>query len=657
MKKLLLTILILIGIQAFATAQDFKEGFVLEDINMQKYDKDTAAHAVFLNEFGKSRIDLASDDYIRLTFDYHAKIKIFDNKGFASGTIEIPVHNTDQTSEEVSEISGTTYYKDDDGLIQKVELDPKKIFKVKDYKYGSTIKFALPGLRNGCVIEFRYRLTSPYWDTFHKWEFQDDIPKVYSQYEAHIPGFWNFNASLRGSLKLSKTNSELERECFTSHGAKSDCSHITYAMKDIPAFVVEDHMTSPKNFLSAIYYELVDYTNPYNGTKTVITKDWKDIDRQLKINESFGSQLKRKDLMKERIAPVIAGKTDALDKAQAIYAYLQKWYKWNDYIGIYSSDGIKRAMDAHTGSIGDINLTLVTALNAAGINTEAVVLSTRDHGAINTLYPVISDFNYVIAKANIGDKAYLLDATDPLLPFGVLLLKCLNDKGRVISLDKPSYWIELNSLQKKSKTSSLLFTLLDNGKIKGTISNFYNGYDAYIKRKEIRKFNSVDEYIEDLDGKLPKLKILKSEITNLDSLNQPLGEMLEVEIDAFSNMNNARLVLNPFLLNRQASNPFKLAERDYPVDWGMASDTRLVLNMHLPPGYMIETPPRVVAFSLPNNGGMFVTNFDDQGESFTFSTVIRFSKAIYSSEEYPYLKELYNKIVLTEKADMVFKKK
>ncbi|WPU92520.1 DUF3857 domain-containing protein [Mucilaginibacter sabulilitoris] len=657
MKKLLLIALISVGIQNFTKAQDFQGGYVQEEVEMQKYNKDTSAHAVFLNEFGNSRIDITNEDHIRLIYDYHAKIKIFDNKGFANGTIEIPIHNGDDVAEEVTDISGTTYYKDDNGLTQKIDLDPKKVFKVKDYKYGSTVKFALPGLRNGCVIEFRYKLTSPYWDSFRKWEFQDNIPKVYSQYEAHIPGFWTFNASLRGVLKLSKTNSEIERECFTSHGSKSDCSHLVYAMKDIPAFVEEDYMTSPKNFLSAIYFELVEFTNPYTGVKTVVTKEWKDIDRQLKIANEFGSQLKRKDLMKERLASVIAGKTDELDKTKAIYAYLQKWYKWNDYIGIYSSDGIKKAMDAHTGSVGDINLTLVTALNAAGINSEAVVLSTRDHGNINTLYPVLSDFNYVIAKANIGDKTYLLDATDPLLPFGLLPLKCLNDKGRVISLDKPSYWIELNSIQKKANTTSLNLTLLDNGKIKGTISNYYTGYDAYLKRKAIKKFNSVDEYVEDLDGKLPKLKILKADMSNLDSLNLPLGEVFEVEIDAFDNMNRSRLVFNPFLWEKITSNPFKLSERDYPVDWGMASDNRLVLSMHLPSQYAIETAPQVVAFSMPNNGGMFITSFENQDNGFTFSNITRFAKAIYNPEEYPYLKELYNKIILTEKTDMVFKKK
>ncbi|WP_183562873.1 DUF3857 domain-containing protein [Mucilaginibacter sp. SP1R1] len=657
MRKILLITFIAIGIQHLAVAQDFTQGFEIGELNMQKYDKDTAAHAVFINEFGNSKIDVTNDDHIRLTYDYHAKIKIFDNKGLTSGTIEIPIHNGDNDGEEVTDVTGTTYYKDDDGMIQKIDLDPKKIFKVKDYKYGSTVKFAMPGLRPGCVVEFRYKLVSPYWDRFRGWEFQDDIPKIYSQYEVHIPGFWTFNASLRGALKLTKTSSELERECFTSHGAKSDCSHIVYALKDIPAFVEEDYMTSPKNFKSAIYFELVEFTNPYNGVRTVVTKEWKDIDRQLKIADEFGSQLKRKDLMKERMAPIIAGKTDEMDKAKAIYAYLQKWFKWNDYIGINSNDGIKKAMDAHTGSVGDINLSLITALNAAGINTDAVLLSTREHGNINTLYPVLSDFNYVVAKANIGGKSYLLDATDPLLSFGLLQLSCLNDKGRVISLDKPSYWIELSSIQKRSNTSSLDLTLLDNGKIKGTISNYYNGYEAYQKRKSIKKFNSVDEYVEDLDAKLPKLRILKSNITNLDSLDLPLGEVFEVEIDAFSNMNREHLEFNPFFWDRITTNPFKLTERDYPVDKGMASDSRLILTMHLPAKYAIETHPQVVAFAIPNSGGMFATSFETQDDTFTFSNITRFNKAIYSPEEYPYLKELYNKIILAEKTDMVFKKK
>jgi len=336
---------------------------------------------------------------------------------------------------------------------------------------------------------------------------------------------------------------------------------------------------------------------------------------------------------------------------------LQKWFKWNDYIGIYSSDGIKKSLDSHSGSIADINISLIAALNSAGINTEAVLLSTRDHGFINDLYPAINDFNYVIAKATIGDKSYLLDASDPFLPFGMLPLRCLNDKGRVFSLDKPSYWMDLNVPQKETSTHVFDFTLQENGKIKGTILDSYIGYEAYERRKAIKKFNTTDEYVEDLAAKLPKYKILKSEIVNLDSLNTPLGEKYEVEISLYNKTDGDNLVFNPFFLDKTDTNPFKLTERSFPVDWGMPSEERFILTMHLPSQYTIEKPPLGMAIGLPNNGGRFLSNYESDSNSFTFSNVIQFNKSIYSSEEYPYLKEIYNKIIQAEKAEMVFKKK
>ena len=540
MKKVLPLLLILFLTRS-ATAQDFPFGAISqEEINMQNYARDISAHAVVLQEFGKARIDVGADEQIKVFYDYHVKIKIFDAAGFENGTVKIPVYNNRATDmyENLEGITGITYYKDDNGLPQKVELDNKKIYLAKESKHLAYYNFALPGLKAGCVIEYKYRLVSPYWENFPTWHFQSAIPKVYSEYEVHIPAFWDFNVTLKGPLKLTKNTAEIESKCFVSGGANCDCSRIVYGMSNIPAFKEELYMTSPKNFMSAINFDLVEFTNPYTSAKTKMTKEWKDIDYQLKNDEDFGGQIKKRAIFKDRIVPVIAGKTDELDKAKAIYTYIQKLFKWNEYVGIQSPDGIEKAIDAKTGSDADMNLSLVNALTTAGLNTEAVLLSTRENGTINTLYPVINDFNYVVAKVNIGDKSYLLDATEPLLQFGTLPYRCLNDKGRVFSLSKPSYWINLDDLpQREKNTYALDFTLQDNGKIKGTLTHYSIGYDAFKKRGEIKKFNSVDEYVEELNSKLPKLKILKSEITNLDSLDLPLGETYEVEINLYDKVN------------------------------------------------------------------------------------------------------------------------
>ncbi|MDB5016324.1 MAG: hypothetical protein JWQ84_1156, partial [Mucilaginibacter sp.] len=214
---------------------------------------------------------------------------------------------------------------------------------------------------------------------------------------------------------------------------------------------------------------------------------------------------------------------------------------------------------------------------------------------------------------------------------------------------------DLITQQRQADTYSLDLTLQDNGKLKGTITRYSSGYSGYLKRKEIKKFNSVDEYVENLVIK--KVKIIKSDIINLDSLDKPLGETYEVEMNLNDDMSHERLSFTPFLLNPITTNPFKLSERDFPVDWGMPSDERYVVNIHLPAQYAIENLPQGVSFVMPNQGGKFFTVFEGDHQNFTFSYITRFNQSVYGPEEYPYLKELYNKIILTEKNEIVFKRK
>ncbi|WP_457127019.1 transglutaminase domain-containing protein [Mucilaginibacter sp. HD30] len=657
MKLPFFCIVMLLSLAYSAGAQDFAFGNITqEETSMISYADDPSSHAVVLNEHGDARITNVNGDKIRLIYKYHVRIKIIDKEAFNEGAVEIPLYIGKEVEEEVDDITGVTFAADARGSTTRIELQPSQIFTVDVNKTHKLVKFALPGLKNGCVIEYRYTITTPYFEDLHNWQFQSDIPKIQSLYEVHIPGFWQFNAVKMGALNLDKNVSEVESECFSTGGAKADCAHLTYGMNNIPAFIEEDYMTARRNFISAIYFELAEYSNPYTGVKTKLANEWKDVDNQLKRDEYFGIQIKKRDQFKDRIAPVIAGKTDELQKAKAIYAFIQKNMKWNEFIA-FGSENVRKAFESHTGTSGDINLALVTALSSAGINVEAVLISTRSHGIVNKLYPVITEFNYVIAKANIGGKSYLLDATDPLLSFGMLPMRCLNDQGRVMSLDKASYWVDITTPNTQNTTRVFDLTLSVEGKLIGKMTNYSRGYSAYQKRQAIKKFNTLDEFVENLDERLTKTKIKKFEINGIDSLDATLTEIYEVEMDGYEGVGNERLSFNPFIFNQITTNPFKLNSRSYPVDWGMPSEERFILNMKLPEGFVIENPPQNTSAALPNQGGMFIVAYTELGNSFSLSHVTQFKKSIYVPDEYPYLKELYNKIILSEKNEMVFKKK
>lgn len=637
-------------------AQDFTSGATMDELNLRKYSKDSAANAVVLNEFGNAYI--RNDEKANLIVVHHVKIKIFNSKAFDKGNIIIPIYKEDnERFETVRDIKGSTWYTDDSGNVVESKLDKKKIYTEKKNKYWDHVKFAMPNLRDGCVIEYKYELESPFIFNFRTWEFQSDIPKVQSLFIAKIPGVYDYNVILRGYQKLNSNKADLIKECFTPGGGfKSDCSNISYGMVNVPAFIEEDYMTAPANFRSALYFELAEYTD-YRGVKHKVTQDWATIDYDLKKSNMFGDQIKRKDLFKERLSNILADKTDELTKAKQIYSYVQKWFKWNNFYSKYSDDGIKKALESRSGSVGDINLALIAALSAANLHTEAVILSTRENGLINKLYPVVSDFNYVVAKVTVGDKSYLLDATDPLLPFGILPVRCLNDQGRVVSLDKPSYWMDLVAPQKESRIHHLDLTLQEDGKITGKIVRYSSGYEAYNQRSRIKKFNTAGEYVENLDEQMPKTRILKSAIENLDSLNITLKETYDVEIEAFDNLNKDLVYLNPFLMEKFTTNPFKLIERNYPVDWGVPSDSKMIILLKFPEKFEVTAKPETVSLGLPDNGGRYLLALNNEGNTITLNQVIQFNKSVYQPAEYPSIKELYNKIIQSHKSDIVFKRK
>jgi hypothetical protein len=637
-------------------AQDFEYGKVgMNDVNLQNKTIDSNANAVVIKEFGTAAIAVDDDrGKLYIDFQYHVRIKIFNKNGFNQANIVIPLRTYGDEEDMISGLQASTinYV---DGALTRTELDKKKVFNERKNKYVSLTKFTLGDLKEGSIIEYSYRLRSPSIFNFRTWEFQSDLPKLHSEFIAMIPALYNYNVSLRGGQKLTSQNAELYKECLRIAGRPFDCSKMTYIMDNVPAFVEEDYMTAPSNFKSAINFELSDYIM-INGGKRSITKEWKDVDYELVSDKSFGTQMKKKDIFTALLPGIVKNETEALAKAKAIYRYIQGNIKFNGFYGLYSENGIKKAMEIHSGNIGDINLALIAALSAAGLDAEALILSTRSNGTVNSLFPIISDFNYVVAKLNIDDQVYLLDGSDPLMPFGLLPLHCINGQGRVINIKKPSYWYAIKASQRQSSRYLLTGELGLDGKIKGELTIYSQGYAAYNKRRRIHAATSVADYVEKLDEQMNGTNILKHQINNLDSVDNALGEVYEVEISAFKNMNADPAYFNPFFMDRTVKNPFNLNERTYPVDLGASSENRVTISLKLPDNYTLADQPKDVNLNLPEGGGRYLCNTQLNENNLVFNQLLQFNKAIYGPEEYLYLKEFYSRIIQSQKTDIVLKK-
>jgi hypothetical protein len=278
---------------ALSHAQDkgFPFGQVTyRELDMVKYDADTTAVAVVLNEFGEAHLD--NDNEHNLIFEYHAKIKILKQGGVSYANIEIPLRKSDGRTEKAISVSASSFNVEA-GSMRETKLDLKKIYTENYSKYLDLKKFAIPNVKAGTVIEVFYILESPFIYNFRTWEFQDDIPKLQSEYWCLIPANYVYHVALTGILSLTKNESEVISNCFMPGGGrKADCSQFKYGIKNIPAFREEDYMTAKSNFLSAINFELAQI-NYFDGRKDMITKEWKDADLELRQHQEFGIQIKR----------------------------------------------------------------------------------------------------------------------------------------------------------------------------------------------------------------------------------------------------------------------------------------------------------------------------------------------------------------------------
>lgn len=639
---------------------DFEFGRVTPfDLRSITYKEDTSAIAYVLSETGDAYIDTEAS--YELIVNYHVKIKILKQEGIEKANISIPLRKSDKNKEKIISIQASSFNLNG-SVVEETKMNSWAIFDEDAGKFYDLKKFTIPNVKVGTIIEYKFRLQTPFIYNFYTWNFQADIPKQKSEYWAKIPGNYIYNISLRGSLPLSLNENEIINKCVVisegsyGSGTHADCVRFKFAMENIPAFVEEDYMTAKSNFLSAIYFELSE-VRYFNGKVDRITKEWKDVEQELKTEKRFGVQVKRgKELLGDQLTTLIGTESDSLKMAKKIYDFIKDSYQWDEVYGIHSEFGIKEAFATKRGNVGDINLTLIAALKYADFLVEPIILSTRKHGLPTELHPVISDFNYVIAKIKIAGKTYLLDATDDFMPFGMIPERCFNGKGRVLS-EKSSYWYEIKPNEKARQVTMCNLQMDSVGKINGTMQTTYFGYKAAAKRKEVQRFRDKREYENALSNQFDLLKPSAITIENIDDLSQPVTESFTIELNDFASSQTANFLFNPFLSGKIEKNSFKSQTRLYPVDFGVPIEQIFILNMDLPANISISSLPDKLALGLPANGGKYLFDIKAEGRKLTLTSILSINRTVYSAEEYHYIRELYNRMIQMQNIDLIFTKK
>lgn len=608
------------------------------EFELTEYEADKQAEAIVIYDIGKSKFVYTSGTF-EIAFTRRKKVKIFSEAGLDQGEIEIYYYRNNQIWEDITNLVAFTYNMEN-GEKRKVALNPEHVYDEKVNESWYMKKFAMPDVKPGSIIEFKYKLTTQANFNLPDWYYQTSIPTLYSEYEVHMVPFYEYVFLLQGASKFDFQSSDvaggLDRIVGPVHF--KDMIH-KYVMKNVPAFRDEEFITSAEDYLVKIDFQKSAFTDVY-GARYEIMTTWPKLCNDYLKHPNFGKYINSSSKVSKKYFNYssIEGMSEE-EKFNTILDFIKTNFNWNSYTTTISSNSASKFAVEKQGKSADLNLFLCGMLREAGMNAKPVLISTRSHGKVRTDYPFEHFFNDVIVMVSIDGMSVLADATDTYCPNYLIPIRCLNDKGLVVEKDSEQ-WIDLTSDKQSVVRHSFKSRLTENADSMITeLRTSTTNYEAIQQRKRYQ--NNYDNLEDDLtDRNFTLLDSIKVE--NYYQKEEPFNYSVRARIQTEKIAD--KIYIAPFFNFPVSINPFKESGRTYPIDMTFPSAKLFAAQIEVPAGYKIEQKP----IDASMKGKLVELEYNISQLSENEILVVgsyKFNRAVYNAEDYGKLKFYYNQII------------
>lgn len=658
MKKSIIFISLHLLFFSSLVAQEYSHKFgkvTDEELKMKVYTKDSAANAVVIYDIGYTVYDVVNGAF-RLSTDYSKKIKVLKKEGADEANITIPYYFKSGSEKELIQGLEAVSYNMENGKLIKTKLEKKNVYDEEMNSKYRRLKFSVPNVKEGSVIEVKFNKSSPFIYGIDSWYIQGDIPVIFSEYEVKIPEYFMFNASTKGFEKIEVSENPVNQQfSITSGGGVNtvSCSarDLKFTAKDIPGIKKENHVWCVKDFLSSVTFELKathfpnDFYKPY-------TQTWDNLDKTIANETDFGSNIKMSNPYEKETKGLIAGVVDEKEKIEKIYSFLKEHINWNETYSFYGNKA-KDAVKSGTGDNGQMNMILLSMLKTAGIKAYPVLISRRSMGRLPYTFPSFDQLNtFVVAAETQDGKIYYMDGSAVQGGLNMLPVDLLVDRARVFDLTKTEKWVDLSSIARSQQVHTIIANLDKDGKLTGNLKSLYTYNDAYDYKNNFKKAKDSADYVEklkdkmhfDIDsfriaGKLPMSNMVKEEIT-FSKNNEASGEFI---------------YLNPLIVGHIDENPFKQSDRKLPIEFSYPHTFMVNCVIVIPDNYKVAEIPTSVRYNLNDNcKTTYAISVD--GDKIILNYKYTLNQIVFPVTDYASLKEYFAHLANKNQEMIVLKK-
>lgn len=635
--------LLLIALAASGKSIPYKFGKIdKSELEMVSYEADTAAAAVVLYHDGYTSYEYIMNEF-RVSTTVSKRIKILTPEGVDKATVSIAYYYRDPSLEERIEKLEAYSYNLENGKVVKTKLEKKYIFDEKISDYYKQRKFAIPNVKAGSVIEYRYSISSKKYYEMPNWLFQGDIPVKEARYEVLIPEYFQYNIESKGYHPFDAKEESMNQNFsiqYTNGSEIVTCKsrNIVYQVRDLPALSDDNYVWQVNDYLTSLSFELKatnfpgDFYRPYIRT-------WDDLDKILKDKSDFSNYINRSNPYKKEIVSLLDTISDEKKKIELIYAFVRGKIRWDESYAFISNPST--AVKEGVGNNAQINCILMSMLKDAGVKAYPVMMSRRSRGRLPYTYPSLDQLNTFVVMAVTGDgKRHFMDGSAIYGGLNMLPSDLLVDRARIYGEDITEKWINLTNISKNLTIEYISSELHEDGTLKGKCVTNYINQPAYFFRSNYNSNKDQNEYVEKLSTELE---------IQIDSLNLKgeKDQVTETVVREFyftrpGSGNSEFIYINPLVFSHISKNPFTQSDRKLPVEFSYPSSYLITSILHIPANYQIEELPGSDKFKLNNQDGSLtyiVQKVDEQTLQLTYRFDL--NKIIFSSLEYQGLQEFY----------------
>ncbi|MFK5856169.1 MAG: DUF3857 domain-containing protein [Bacteroidota bacterium] len=603
--------------------------YVSEGVSSYETRFDVHERFIVLHNFGVKRADIS---ILFWTGPNKTKSKGKEVKQTFSGAFR-----GSRDGNKVEKLDACVYNLDSDGKIVTSTLSSDQIF-VQDYSdiagYGA-VTFALPNVKVGSIIEYKYTIVRKHLFTTEDWYFQSSDPCLHSEFRVSYPDKNAYAIIKKGLLKDEITFNPSSLSSINI-GRKYDKVY-SYELDSVPGLPDEPYVMSMNNIRTQMLIQMSEHYNSRTNVNEKIISTWKLLANEYKYDDQFGRQLNRNGALFSKLDPVWIASTSDKEKVKKCYNFVRDYFTCNNKWRTTIRGNLKEIFESKKGSAVEINLFLAGLLKKAGFEPKMALVSTRSHGTINEKYPFVSQFNHAICILEIDGKTLFLDASVKQGQYSFSPAIIVGCKAFIVDPKNPVF-VEVTTNAKYDKFV-MCTGKIEGDSLVGKLQFKFKGYAAARQRKIMQSDSA--EYFNDVINGRELLELSNPIMINTRNADKPFLTQVDYSKQLSRFSTNEMLYINPYDVYGSFKNDFKSKTREFPVEFNYTYKVTYMYSITIPDGYVIEDIPNNKSTALADKSASVSFTYQASGSVIQIKTELKINKIVFYPEQYTNLKTLF----------------